>query len=150
MELNNQPIEQSAPDKKALLEFLGKEIDHIQAEFARPGWTNWAIIGGIATTAWLLYSEIELGSFDVNRILTLWLIFSLVFPFISMVFLRFLIKLPFTPYLANDRFYYSLDSTVKCNRGLEEYFKWRFEVKAFSGSMIELIHGQLCFGRVNL
>ncbi|MFT3890795.1 MAG: hypothetical protein QM730_04105 [Anaerolineales bacterium] len=89
MELNNQPIEQNVPDKKALLDFLGKEIDHIQAEFTRPGWTNWAIIGGIATVAWLMYSEIELGKFDVIRILTLWLIFSLVFPFISMFFLRF-------------------------------------------------------------
>ena len=47
-------------------------------------------------------------------------------------------------------FFSDLDSTLKCNRRMEEYFKWRFEVKAFSGSMIELIHGQLCFGQANL
>ena len=43
----------------------------------------------------------------------------------------------------------ALDSTPKCNRLIEEYFKRGFEVKAFSRTMIESIDSNLGFRSCN-
>ncbi|HLA86653.1 MAG TPA: hypothetical protein VJL10_01395, partial [Anaerolineales bacterium] len=48
-----------------------------------------------------------------------------------------------TLYCPNKGCQYYLDSTVKCNRLIEEYFKRRLEVKAFSRTMIEPVYSNL-------
>jgi len=45
--------------------------------------------------------------------------------------------------------FHNLDSTVKCNRLIEEYFKRRLEVKAFSRTMIEPVYSNLGFRSCN-
>lgn len=38
-------------------DFLSSEINHLKDEMQRPGWTKWAIIGGLATLTWLTLNE---------------------------------------------------------------------------------------------
>lgn len=99
------PNVSSGANKQELIAFLDKEIENIQAEITRPGWTNWAIIAGVATVIWLMYSEIEGGKFDIKNVLVLILGFSLSYPFISSA-LRLISHSPLTPYLADNRYYY--------------------------------------------
>jgi hypothetical protein len=62
-----------------LTELLDSEIVHIRSEYERPGWTRWALLGGIASTIWLIMDRVELSSFNVTNVSILFLAFSLLF-----------------------------------------------------------------------
>ena len=61
-----------------LTELLNAEIDRIRAEESRPGWTMWALLGGLATILWLMVAELEKNTIDLLNVLFLLLLFSLV------------------------------------------------------------------------
>jgi len=58
---------------------LDSEIAHLRSEHQRPGWTRWALIGGIASVIWLILSEIEQGLFETSSTMILFLVLSLLF-----------------------------------------------------------------------
>lgn len=74
----NQPGEESGEFKR-IVELLDFEITRIRAEESQPGWTVWALLGGIATTGWLFTLEIESHGANLRAISFLFLIFYLVF-----------------------------------------------------------------------
>ena len=68
-----------ATDKaiERITELLNSEITFIRSEYERPGWTRWALLGGIASTIWLIMDRVEQDSFEVMNVMTLFLAFSL-------------------------------------------------------------------------
>jgi len=58
---------------------LDFEIKRIDSEISRPGWTSWAILGGIASAAWLLSLEIEKFGFNSANVLALILALNIVY-----------------------------------------------------------------------
>ncbi|MHB1055756.1 MAG: hypothetical protein ACYC6B_09915 [Thermoleophilia bacterium] len=42
-----------------MLTFLNAQISQLQADLRRPGWTRWALLGGLGTAFWVLLSVIE-------------------------------------------------------------------------------------------
>jgi len=48
--------------------FLSSEIDHLKNEIKKPGWTNWAIIGGLATLVWLTFNEFDNNALRIHNI----------------------------------------------------------------------------------
>jgi 5S rRNA maturation endonuclease (ribonuclease M5) len=84
---NDQPDEQKALEDsnlvpkistEKLLEVLDFEINRITAEQQRPGWTLWAIYGGLASSFWLLFDQWEKGTINVTGFLQLFIFFSMV------------------------------------------------------------------------
>ena len=67
--MSNPYNDESAKNK--FVEYLDSEIKRIQDEMAQPGWTNWAILGGVATVSWLILQEWESGSFNFDFIFAL-------------------------------------------------------------------------------
>src|SRR5690606_39528612 len=63
--------------KETFLEYLNTEIEQIREDMKTPGWTQWAIIGALASIFWLLVLEVEKDVFDSNQTLMLFAIISL-------------------------------------------------------------------------
>jgi phosphate/sulfate permease len=53
--------------RSEFINFLNSEIDNLRTEIQRPGWTKWAIIGGLAVLVWLLLQEIEAGAYSLKN-----------------------------------------------------------------------------------
>src|SRR5687768_1148215 len=51
-------------DVKRLLELIDFEINRIDAEESRPGWTRWALFASVASAFWLLTIELENNAFS--------------------------------------------------------------------------------------
>lgn len=66
------------PTVESILGVLDFEINRITVEQQRPGWTLWAIYGGLVSSGWLLLDQWEKGSVNVINVLHLFLIFSLI------------------------------------------------------------------------
>lgn len=62
--------------KDKFLEYLNVEIEQCQEEIKKPGWTNWAIMAGLATIIWLLILEFEKQDYITDQIYLLFLVFS--------------------------------------------------------------------------
>jgi hypothetical protein len=69
--------------KSRFLDYLDTEIEQVQDEMSRPGWTRWAILGGLATISWLILQEWEKGLINYDYVSALWLA-GVVFFFASM------------------------------------------------------------------
>ncbi|MEL1254838.1 hypothetical protein AAEO57_13690 [Flavobacterium sp. DGU38] len=54
--------------RSQLLSFLNEEISQIEKEETKPGWTIWALFGGISTCIWLLINQIEKTAPNWNKI----------------------------------------------------------------------------------
>jgi len=70
--------ESEIPRIDSLLHFLDSEINLIQQRMKKTGITSWAILGGIATIIWLIFSEIENQTFSLSQIGLLFLVISVV------------------------------------------------------------------------
>lgn len=73
-----------------LIELLEFEIAQIRSEESRPGWSMWALLGGLATIAWLLTFQIEAGSADLRN--TLFVVLGLSLLYDSLLWVLLLIK----------------------------------------------------------
>ncbi|MDT5271151.1 MAG: hypothetical protein QOH49_3337 [Acidobacteriota bacterium] len=73
---DNLPEDQSEEFNRIIgvLEF---EIARIRVEESQPGWTTWALLGGLATTWWFLTVEIESHGADLRVIAYLFLVYYL-------------------------------------------------------------------------
>jgi len=69
--------ESEAVQTRRLIELLEFEIIRIRSEESRPGWSEWALLGAVATVAWLLTLQIEAHEIDALNTLVLVLAFSL-------------------------------------------------------------------------
>jgi len=58
----NADGQDQSEEANRLIELLEFEIAQIRSEESRPGWSMWALLGGLATIAWLLTFQIEAGS----------------------------------------------------------------------------------------
>lgn len=63
--------------KHEVIHFLDSEIELLQLKIKRQGWTNWAIMGSIATLIWLLIDILELQKYHLYNIFLLILIVSI-------------------------------------------------------------------------
>lgn len=72
-------------DFKSLIELLEFEITHVRSEEARPGWTTWALLGGLATMLWLLTREFEQHQVNTDDALFLFLILALTYDSVRMI-----------------------------------------------------------------
>jgi hypothetical protein len=48
--------------------FLSSEIDHLKNEIKKPGWTNWAIMGSLATLVWLTFNEFDNNALRIHNV----------------------------------------------------------------------------------
>jgi len=62
-----------------LAELLEFEIQRIQAENARPGWSRWALLGALAASAWLALGEVESRQVDLPKALLVALVVHLLY-----------------------------------------------------------------------
>ena len=62
-----------------VLALIDNEIDDLRSSDAVRGWTHWAIIVAIGTAIWLLFKEIETGSFHIQNVALLYLSTSFAF-----------------------------------------------------------------------
>jgi hypothetical protein len=67
--------ESQETSRSQLLSLLDSEIERIQTQDREPGWTKWALLGGLGTDLWLISNELEHGSIDWQKsaIFFLWL-----------------------------------------------------------------------------
>jgi hypothetical protein len=63
-----QETDTTVNPRDEFIKFLDSEISSLRSEIQRPGWTTWAILGGIAALVWLLFSEIEIGKYSVRNV----------------------------------------------------------------------------------
>jgi hypothetical protein len=56
------------------LNVIDFEIERIESEQSRPGWTLWAVYGTIASLLWLLGKEYEKGHVDIFNVAQLLLV----------------------------------------------------------------------------
>lgn len=82
--------DQDIPNRQEILNVLNLEITHIQDEYRRPGWTLWALLGGLATTIWLFLDEIEKTKIDFQNGLFAFLTITIVLD--GLILLKFLIS----------------------------------------------------------
>lgn len=79
IESSSQNIEFEQQDEKSkmanLTSLIEFEINRINSESSRPGWTVWAILGGMASAAWLLTSEIEKSQVGWENVIKLFVMF---------------------------------------------------------------------------
>lgn len=68
---SDQRILSEAEERSQILLLLNEEISQIKSEESRPGWTVWALFGGLATCTWLLLNQIEnqIPKWDVIKIM---------------------------------------------------------------------------------
>lgn len=76
-ETNSLQQEVITPKRELVLHALDKEIDSILSDRKRPGWTIWAILGGVATVVWLLFDVFEEKQISFKSVSILYLIFSM-------------------------------------------------------------------------
>jgi hypothetical protein len=69
--------------KDALVLSLNSEIEKIEKDQLRPGWTRWALSGALGTCLWLLSQEVEKNLFNWHGIL-----FPTLFLFIALDFIK--------------------------------------------------------------
>src|SRR5260370_28272671 len=81
-DVQGSPQETSFADMVKLLEF---EIGHIRTEQSKPGWTKWALMGGLATTLWLLTLELEQKKIRGRHVIFLFLLLSLSYDSVKLV-----------------------------------------------------------------
>ena len=68
-----------APLDEKFLDFLDDEIENVQQEIKKSGWTIWALIGGLASLVWLFLDELGKNDFNFNNILILLLVSFYIF-----------------------------------------------------------------------
>ncbi len=85
-----------------LISLIDFEIERLDRSEKKPGWSKWAILGGIASCLWLLSSQIEIYNIDWNTSLFIFLSFGLFREFFT--FLRLIIN-PLSSDSKNVRFY---------------------------------------------
>lgn len=68
---------QTTHSKENFLNYLSTEIEQIREDMKTPGWTQWAIIGALASIFWLLILEVEKDTYELNQSLMLFAIISL-------------------------------------------------------------------------
>ena len=68
------------------IEYLDKEIDNLRNEIQRPGWTSYAILGGIAALVWTLIYCFDAGGYSLRNVAFLILGFSLLRDLLIMLF----------------------------------------------------------------
>jgi hypothetical protein len=98
-----ETLESRPDDFMGLIQLLEFEINQIRAEETRPGWTVWALLGGLASAFWLLTLEIEKSSISLINIALLFLLFSLIYDCIDLI--QFVI-MPSAPNKASGFRYY--------------------------------------------
>ncbi|MFC1900744.1 hypothetical protein ACFLYN_04035 [Chloroflexota bacterium] len=54
--------------KQELINYLNSEIINLENEIQRPGWSRWAIVGGLSTLVWLLLNYLSNNSFSFSNI----------------------------------------------------------------------------------
>lgn len=74
-----------APERREFLDFLDSEINNLQAEVQRPGWTIWAILGSTATLVWLLLSQLESHEYSSVKVIGILIVSCLLFDFASFI-----------------------------------------------------------------
>lgn len=78
-------------EKQELVTAISKEIDFIQKNESRPGWTQWALLTAIAGLVWGLLKQIQQGNLDWSSV-ALWF-FVCIIMWDTLIFLRaFLLK----------------------------------------------------------
>lgn len=84
----------SSEEKSHLINLISEEIKKINDEEIRPGWTKWALIGGLAACLWLLLNQFEVHfSWESVRHVLIDLTFiGLLFQMISSNFKGILVK----------------------------------------------------------
>ena len=71
---HSRPI--GSADFERVLHVLDFEIDRIQTEQQRPGWSIWAIYGALGTSIWLLSEQIASATASLTNVLQLLIGFS--------------------------------------------------------------------------
>lgn len=77
---SDSPAEVDMSDSErdeSLIELLEFEIKRIRAEESRPGWTRWALLGGLASAFWFLTLELERGAISWQNSLFFFLVLSI-------------------------------------------------------------------------
>jgi len=69
-------VDDETPTVSNVLSALDFEIDRITSERRRPGWSLWAVYGGLASAVWLLFDQIEKTGFRWFVVLQLFLVLS--------------------------------------------------------------------------
>jgi len=69
-----------------IIHLLDFEIDRLRSEARQPGWTKWALIGGVGTCGWLLLSELTDKAISWPNVAVIFLVASIVWD--MCVFLR--------------------------------------------------------------
>lgn len=82
---------QNLPSVDQVLNTLDFEINRITSEDQRPGWTVWALCGGILSGLWLITEQWETGKAEVIRVMYVFLTLSLAVGFIFSGFRLFFI-----------------------------------------------------------
>lgn len=104
-------------EKQELISAISKEIDFIQKNESRPGWTQWALLTAIAGLVWVLLKQIQQGSFDLNSISLLFFIGIIIWD--TLIFFRAFFLKPKTSsvFSSNDsiksRFTSPLESSLE-------------------------------------
>lgn len=75
--LGSNIAQETSEEFNRIIELLEFEITQIRTEESQPGWTTWALLGGLATTLWLFALEIENHGANLQTTLFLFLVFSL-------------------------------------------------------------------------
>lgn len=68
-----------SPNITKLIDILDFEIDRINVELSRPGWTHWAMLGGIASALWLLSIELEKHQVSILNTAFLFLVINIAY-----------------------------------------------------------------------
>jgi hypothetical protein len=86
----NLDREDQSEESSRLVELLEFEITQIRSEESRPGWSTWALLGGLATIAWLFTFQIEADSLNLRN--TLFVVLGLSLIYDSIAWVRMLIE----------------------------------------------------------
>lgn len=66
-------------DEREFSIFLNSEIESLQNEIQRPGWTTWALTGALAALVWTVVSLIEQGNYTLRATGSILLVISFLF-----------------------------------------------------------------------
>src|SRR3989339_2138738 len=89
--------------KRDFLEYIDSEISYIESTYKRPGWTQWALLGALSASIWLLLDEFE-NVTNFKIIDTLYLILAITFFQELMKSLFFLFEKKDENILSHNRF----------------------------------------------
>ncbi len=70
-------VESNVLSREIVLDSIDFEINRIQSEQNRPGWTRWAILGSLATLVWLFLNELESKTITWLHVSLIFFVFSL-------------------------------------------------------------------------